>query len=212
MNEISCEIRFQTQEGDRMDKFSKILVSVAAASVLASGAMASGLVFYKTGTASTPNTANGLEANASGIRDVNIKDAATDRFGAIGVDDLLKDQTDLNINAYDTSGWPGTNSAKTDRMLAYYSSSELPKDATLKFTIACGQLLKPTTGDVFLYALDTNSSGDTAWIRVGHMTDFTTVANGSNTGYTMLKFAVDSGHGLCQWRLLKNPYVIKKRV
>ena len=46
MNEISCEIRFQTQEGDRMDKFSKILVSVAAASVLASSAIASGVVFY----------------------------------------------------------------------------------------------------------------------------------------------------------------------
>ncbi len=167
-----------------MDKFSKILVSAAAASVLASGAMASDVVFYKTG-----KDTNGLKA--SDYTAINIKDASADDFGAIKVDKLLKEYSNLSVNAYDDSTWPNKPTDSHNRMLAYYSSSELPKESTLKFTLSCGFIEKPASGDVYLYALDYNGS-DYNWIKVGHVTDFATATKGSKTGYTMMKFSLDS--------------------
>jgi len=79
--------------------------------------------------------------------------------------------------------------------LAYYSDSELPKDATLTFKVNCGMLQKIGAQDVFLYALDSNGSADgNAWIRVGHLTDFEKKVENGLTGYTKLKFAVNSNY------------------
>ena len=131
-----------------MDKFSKILVSAAAASVLASGAMASGLVFGKyantkssygyLGDTTTASDRNVTLAIPNKSTRTTIKDATADSFGAIKVDELLKSQNDLEINATDATSWKGTFvTTRYNRMLAYYSDSALPKGTTLRFKINC---------------------------------------------------------------------------
>ncbi len=187
-----------------MDKFSKVLVSVAAASVLASGAMASGLVFGKysqNGTHLGDKDNWGDDSNTTlwvdgALQRSTIKDAGTDFFGPIKVDELLKNQTDLTINAVDTMGvggsgtdaWPGAG-IKYNRMLAYYSDVDLGKDSTIKFKINCGMLGK-TTSDVKLYAFDADTR---RFVPVGYLTDYTTATKGALTGYTMVRFRLDSG-------------------
>ena len=197
-----------------MDKFSKILVSAAAASVLASGAMASGLVFYYTQDTNVTADVQPEDANATaaGLRnDYNLTWIQANRpqrmNGVILVDDLLKGVPGLVVNAYNTTSWPGAglfqqsiiagvaqNWQRNHRVLAYYSDSELPKDATLTFKVNCGMLQKVGAQDVYLYALDTDANGTSAWIRVGHLTDFDQKIENGITGYTKLKFAVDSNY------------------
>ena len=198
-----------------MDKFSKILVSAAAASVLASGAMASGLQFYYTINDTDDNRTNvepylGSQ-NTQILNDYNISNREANSpatlDATIMIDDLLKGAPNLRVNAYNTVGWPGANTFNhsvllgvlngnehNHRILSYYSDSELPKDATLTFKVSCGMLQKIAPQDVYLYALDSDANGSSAWIRVGHLTDFTTATQDGLTGYTMLKFAVDSNY------------------
>ncbi len=176
-----------------MDKFSKILVSAAAASVLASGAMASGLTFgkLKQDGKYVSDSGQGLDVT-DGVTYKSIKDAPTEAFGPIKVDDLLTDYTDLEINSADTTNpkWPGTGT-KYNRMLSYWAGVDLMKNSTLKFEISCGQLKKESDG-IFLFAYDCNATGQCRSLKVGSLIDKHEVANGSNTGYDMVRFKLDS--------------------
>ncbi len=186
-----------------MDKFSKILVSAAAASVLASGAMASGLVFgkYLENGAYLGNDKNVTVINPlnSSNRDY-IKDASADAFGAIKVDELLKTQSDLDINSTDATSWSGTYSTtRYNRMLAYYSDADLARFSTLRFKINCGMIEK--TGDLKLYAWDKD---DKKFIPVTtNLVDFKTGTKGAITGYTEVRFKLDAnsynGHNLTKY-------------
>ncbi len=170
-----------------MDKFSKILVSAAAASVLASGAMASGLVFgkyIKDGTRLGDHNVSVFDPTAD--TEKTIKDASADAFGAIKVDELLKSQSNLDINSTDATSWH--TSGNYNRMLAYYSDADLAKFSTLRFKINCGMIEK--TGDLKLYAWDYN---DSKFVPVTtNLVDFKTATKGSITGYTEIRFKLDA--------------------
>ncbi len=159
----------------------------------------SGMVFVKYDKLVT--TSNGKSVgNTAGF---NIKDLTVEFTGAIKIDKLLKNKYNLSVNSADKSVWPGgadTSSAfytngywsdtkKNNRLLGYYSDVGLSRGTSLKFAFECGQLRKPQGGDVTLYAYDNNVN---RWIKVSSTIDFTTVYNGSNIGYTMLRFSINS--------------------
>jgi len=126
-----------------------------------------------------------------------------DYFGAIKVDKLLVNTPNFSINTVDKTSWSGgadttstfyTNhywddNEKNNRLLAYYSSATLAKDTTLRFELNCGEIQKPESGNIYLYAYDNNISN---WIKVGSVIDMKTSANYSNTGYDMIRFKVNS--------------------
>ena len=126
-----------------------------------------------------------------------------DYFGAIKTDRLLAKVPNFSINAVDKTSWGGgadttsffyknlywEDNEKNNRLLAYYSDVSLSRGTTLKFELSCGRIQKPESGNIYLYAYDNNVS---RWIRVGSVVDMKTSKEGSETGYEMIRFKIDS--------------------
>ncbi len=134
----------------------------------------------------------------------DVRDLSVEYTGPIKIDKLLKSKSNIVVNASNKLSWPGgadrggrfflngydSDNEKSNRVLAYYSDVSLSQGTTLKFSLSCGQIKAPDYGrSLNLYAYDNNVN---RWIKVGFLIDFYEVYNGSNRGYTMVMFSINS--------------------
>ncbi len=126
-----------------------------------------------------------------------------DFFGAIKIDKLLKSKSNIVINAANKLSWPGgadrsspfytsgywSDNKKNNRVLLYSSEVALNEGTTLRFSISCGYIKREDSASLALYAYDNNVN---RWIKVAYLTDFYSSYVGSNRGYTMVKFHINS--------------------